>query len=87
MLIRLSSPKGRPAGIHVEDVAFDEATGHLLGRCRRCPRVKDYSVLQFGADIVSAKQREIYQAKNRKGGKRVHGIIDKEAEAGAVFSD
>ena len=37
--------KGDPTCTHVEDIAFD-SRDRLIGRCRKCPRVVDYSLLQ-----------------------------------------
>ena len=55
---------GTPGCVHHEDLKPEEEYGgHIIGRCRYCPRVIDYSVAQATPDDYKKMLRE----KSRRG--------------------
>lgn len=72
---------GTEGCIHFEVLRYEEEMdNHLIGRCRHCPRVKDYTVLQDWRGGVIAAKRHL-------GGKASRGAASEEDIENAVYSD
>ena len=69
---------GRQSCRHYEGITSEEAYGgHLIGRCRYCPRVVDYTLAQ----ATPIEVRDMLRQKSRRGQARATASRSKEAES------
>ena len=73
---------GTPGCRHYEGIASEEVfNGHLIGRCRYCPRVVDYTLAQ----ATPIEVREMLRRKSRRG--QARATESRKEASRAILSD